>query len=130
VLSTQAWLAPYLVSAGAAAASDCSLLKLSYLSKHKCGWYPASCLHLVESGDLHTLIQLDILGFKCDHNDWRVTAAAAGSTFVNLLQWLNLKKDLCLEADTPAMRAAIRSNCVPMVAYIHKQATSFTRTSL
>jgi hypothetical protein len=109
------------VSAGAAAASDCSLLKLSYLSKHKCGWHPASCLHLVERGDLHTLVQLDFLDFECDHSDWRVTAAAAGSRNVNLMQWLNSKKDLCLEADTPAMRAAIRSNYVPMVEYIHKQ---------
>jgi hypothetical protein len=107
------------VSAGAAAA--CSLPKLRYLSEKYCSWCPTSCLHFAQWGNQAMLGHLENLGFKCDYSDWRLTAAAAGSQNVALMQWLNRNKGLCLEADTPAMRQAIRSNCVPMVQYIHSQ---------
>jgi hypothetical protein len=107
------------VSAGAAAA--CSLPKLRYLSEQGCCWRPTSCLPFAQWGNQVMLSQLESLGFMCDYSDWRLTAAAAGSKNVELMQWLNRNKDLCLEADIPAMRAAIRSDCVPMVEYIHSQ---------
>jgi hypothetical protein len=107
------------VSAGAAAA--CSLPKLRYLSEQCCSWCPTSCLPFAQWGNQVMLSQLEGLGFMCDYSDWRLTTAAAGSKNVELMQWLNRNKDLCLEADTRAMRAAIRSNFVPMVEYIHKQ---------
>jgi hypothetical protein len=107
------------VSAGAAAA--CSLPKLRYLSEQCCSWCPTSCLHFAQWGNQAMLSHLENLGFMCDYSDWRLRAAAAGSKNVELMQWLNRNKNLCLKNDTRAMRAAIQSDCVPMVQYILSQ---------